>query len=123
MTPKKILVVDDNEASAKTTGWTMEMLGQEARVVFKGADAIPLALSFQPDIIILDISLPDINGFELCQKLRQEPSLKHTLFVAQTGWDQEEYRKRSTEAGFHYHLVKPVEMSTFQQLLHSPKAA
>lgn len=115
--PGKVLIVDDNEPSAKTLGWTMEILGQQVQTAFTSEAAIPLALSFQPDIIFLDLSLPGMNGYELCKLLRQEPTLQHTLFIAQTGWDQQEHRQRSQEAGFHRHLVKPIDMKALQEVL------
>jgi CheY-like chemotaxis protein len=113
----RILAVDDNKILAKTMMWTMEMLGHTAEIAHEGKSAIALAKSFHPDIVFLDIGLPGMNGYEICQAMRNEPVLQNTIFVALTGWGQKEHRERSKEAGFNYHLVKPVEIKTLENLL------
>ncbi|MFO1241758.1 MAG: response regulator [Rickettsiales bacterium] len=119
MTVLNILIVDDNEASAKTLGWMMELLEHNVKLAHDGAAAIELAKSFQPDVVLLDIGLPGMNGYEVCTAMRKEPSLETTVFIAQTGWGQNEHRERSREAGFHYHLVKPIDMDELQRLIES----
>jgi CheY-like chemotaxis protein len=117
---KRILVVDDNENSAKTMGWMLElMFGHEVQVAYDGVSAIATAKSFLPDLILLDIGMSGMNGYEICQAMRQEPSLKNTMIVAQTGWNQREHHERSKEAGFDRHLVKPVAVDTLQEVLDS----
>ena len=119
---KRILVVDDNESSAKTMGWMLElMFGHDVRISHTGANAIATAKSFCPDLVLLDIGLPGMNGYEVCHALRQEPALKNTKIVALTGWGQKEHRERSKEAGFDYHLVKPVTVDALQEVLDSLK--
>jgi len=118
-TPHRVLVVDDNEPSAKTMGWTMELMGYEGRLAKDGPSAIEIARSFCPDVVLLDIGLPGMNGYELCELMHKEPSLKDTIFIAQTGWGQEEHIRRSKEAGFNYHLVKPVNMNDLKKILQS----
>jgi signal transduction histidine kinase len=113
----RILVVDDNEASAQTMGWMLEMEGHEVSTVFDGIEAIDLAKKIKPDIILLDIGLPKVSGYEVCEILRKQPSLAHTVFIAQTGWGQPEHRRRSQMAGFDYHLVKPVNSKVLQDVL------
>ena len=113
----RILVVDDNENCAKVMMWTMEMLGHTAQMATDGQIAIELAKSFRPHVVLLDIGLPQMNGYEICQRMRNEPVLKDTVFVAQTGWGQKEHRERSKEAGFDHHLVKPIDMKALENIL------
>ena len=113
----RILVVDDNEACAKTLMWTMEMLGHTAQIAFDGPAAIALAKTFLPDVILLDIGIPVMNGYEICQAMRKEPVLQNTIFIAHTGWGQKEHRQHSKEAGFDYHLVKPLDIEALKNIL------
>jgi two-component system CheB/CheR fusion protein len=116
----RILVIDDNKASAQTLGWLLELdLGYKVELAYDGISAIALAKNFIPDVILLDIGLPGMNGYTICQTLHQEYILKDTIIIAQTGWGQEEHRKRSKEAGFDYHLVKPVSLDTLREVLNS----
>jgi two-component system CheB/CheR fusion protein len=119
MPPLKVLVVDDNLSAAKTMGWMMESLGHEVQQSHNGHDALAKAKSFAPDVVFMDIGLPGMSGYDVCRTMRQEDLLKNTLIVAQTGWGQEEHRKRSEEAGFDHHLVKPVRMEAVEALLAS----
>ncbi|KFI22885.1 PAS domain S-box protein [Nitrosococcus oceani] len=114
----KVLVVDDNKDAAQTMGWLMEALGCEAQTAFDGKSAIKLALSYLPDLVLLDIGLPEMNGYEVCETMKKIPELKNTVFAAQTGWGQPEHKKRSKEAGFDHHLVKPVEMAALEAILN-----
>lgn len=113
----RVLVIDDNEASAKTMMWTMEMLGHTAQIALDGYTAIELAKTFLPNVVLLDIGLPGMNGYEICQALRKQPALNDTIFIAQTGWGQKEHRERTKEAGFDYHLVKPVDIKALTHIL------
>jgi CheY-like chemotaxis protein len=115
----RVLMADDDESIAKTFGWMLEALGHEARVVQDGPAALAMALSFLPDVVMLDISLPGMNGYEVCQKMRAEPALAQCVFIAQTGWSQPEYVERSRKAGFHHHLVKPIRIDHLEKLLSS----
>ncbi len=113
----RILVVDDNEASAKTLSWTLEVIGHESKLAEDAETALETARAFRPDVILLDIGLPRISGYELCRRLRQMPETRDATIIAQTGWGQEEHRQRSREAGFDHHLVKPIDIQSLQQLL------
>ena len=113
----KVMVVDDNMDSAQTMGWTMELLGCEARVLTNAADAMAAARDYLPDVVLLDIGMPGMSGYDLCRYLRAQPGLEHTMFIAQTGWGQAEHRQKSKEAGFHHHLVKPVDMKELGALM------
>jgi PAS domain S-box-containing protein len=113
----RILVVDDNEASAKTLGWMMESMGHTVELSFTAKAALAKAEIFKPEVILLDIGMPDMNGYELCRKMRQDPLLKNAVFIAQTGWGQEQHLQRSKEAGFDFHLTKPISFDTLQRQL------
>lgn len=117
----RVLVVDDNEASALTMMWMIELGGHEVKMVHDGRQAIELAKTYKPSVVLLDIGLPGMNGYEICKEMRKDPLHKDTYFVAQTGWGQPEHRRRSQEAGFHHHLVKPVNIATLEELLRGIK--
>ena len=118
----RILVVDDNEASAKMLGWSLELMGHEIWLAHDGANALALALDFKPQVVLMDLSLPGLNGYELCRIMLSEYGFDQTLFIAQTGWSEEEYRKRSREAGFAHHMVKPIDMVRLEKVLLEHKA-
>jgi CheY-like chemotaxis protein len=82
-------------------------------------EAVEVAGEFRPDVVLLDIGLPRMNGYEVAQKIREQPWSKGTMLVALTGWGQEEDRRRSREAGFDYHMIKPVELDALMKLLTS----
>jgi signal transduction histidine kinase len=121
--PLRVLVVDDNISSAKTTGWTLEMIGHQPTLAHDGLEALKLAKQMHPDAILLDIGLPGMNGYEVCRALRQDPQFKHTPIIAQTGWGQERDRREAANAGFTHHLVKPVKLEELAALLSDVKAA
>jgi len=113
----RVMIVEDNEALAQTTGWLVEMLGYDYRLASNGKQAIEMAREYQPDVMMLDIGLPGMNGYELCQALKPMPELANTVFIAQTGWGESEHRRLTREAGFDHHLVKPLYLEALQSLL------
>lgn len=115
----RVLVVDDNPKSAKTIGWMIETLGHKVQIAFDGKTAIENAKEFAPHTILLDLGMPQMNGYELCQIMKQSPELRGTIFIAQTGWSQQEYEELSKEAGFDHYLRKPINIDTLQTLLSS----
>jgi signal transduction histidine kinase len=115
--PLNVLVVDDNIASAKTAGWMLEMIGHHATLAHDGLDALAAARTQHPDVILLDIGLPGMNGYDVCRELRKDPAFAHTVMIAQTGWGQERDRRLASEAGFDHHLTKPVNFEEFSGLL------
>ena len=115
----KILIVDDNEASAQTTGWMMEFMNCQSRIVHSAKEALRVAPIFIPDVVMLDIGLPEMDGYDVCRLMRQMPELEKTTFIAQTGWGQDKYRRMAEEAGFDHYLVKPVDMKVLEELLAS----
>ena len=109
VTPVRILVVDDNVDGAESIAMLLRMEGHAVRSVHDARDALAVAPSFRPDVVLLDIGLPGMDGYEVARRLRAEPNLAHTCLVAITGYGQPSDRERAREAGFHEHLVKPVE--------------
>jgi CheY-like chemotaxis protein len=113
----QVVVIDDNEASAQTLGWAMEMIGCNANIAKSGPEAIEMVKSLEPMVVIMDIGLPDMNGFEVCKILKNIPQLKNTLFIAQTGWSEEKHRILAEEVGFNHYLLKPVNLKELQELV------
>jgi PAS domain S-box-containing protein len=114
---RRILVVDDNRDAAQALRLLLEGDGHEVQVAGDGPSGLALAKQFRPDVALLDIGLPKMNGYELAQHIREEPTLAATVLIAVTGYGQMHERARASAAGFHHHLVKPVEFSALQQLL------
>jgi len=113
----RILVVDDNQDSADSLGMLLHMLGHEVKTANDGEKALVAAAEFRPDVAILDIGLPKMNGYDLAKEIRELPWARNLVLVALTGWGQEEHRKRSAESGFNHHLTKPVELDMLQEIL------
>jgi PAS domain S-box-containing protein len=113
----KVLVADDNVDSARSLALLLELTGNEVRIAHDGPSALEAAAAFVPDVILLDIGMPGMSGLEVARRLRAMPPLRDAILVAQTGWGQEEDRRRSEEAGFNVHLVKPVDPVSLQGLL------
>jgi two-component system CheB/CheR fusion protein len=112
-----VLVVDDNVDAAVSLGMLLKLAGQDVRVAYDGPAAIRHAVEFRPALVLLDIGMPGMDGYEVCRRLRREACLEPIKLVALTGWGQDEDRRRSHEAGFDHHIVKPVEPSALQRLL------
>ena len=119
--PRRILVVDDNKDSAMSLAMLLSMTGNEVQTAHDGMEAVEKAASYQPELILLDIGLPKLNGYAACGLIRQQPGGKDITIVALTGWGQEEDRRKSKEAGFDGHLVKPVDPSALAQFLAETK--
>jgi PAS domain S-box-containing protein len=118
-TRRRILIVDDNHDSAASLAMLLELDGHETKTAYDGLEAIEVAGSFHPDVTLLDIGLPTLNGYEVCRRLRQHPWGRDMLLVAVTGLGQEQDRQAAREAGFDAHLVKPVSPETLARLLAS----
>jgi CheY-like chemotaxis protein/two-component sensor histidine kinase len=114
---RRILVVDDNKDAAESFAKLLELAGHEVRMAHDGLEAVNLAGAFRPDVVLLDIGLPKLNGLDAARHIRQQPWGKDMTLVALTGWGQEEDQQRSKEAGFDHHLVKPVKAATLSDLL------
>ncbi len=114
---RRILVADDNRDSATSMAMLLELTGNETRTVFDGLAAVEAARTFMPDIVLLDIGMPKLNGHEVARKIRAQPWGKLMLLVAVTGWAQDEDRRESREAGFDGHMIKPVDLDALMNLL------
>jgi signal transduction histidine kinase len=112
----RILVVDDNRDSAESIAKLLELWGHEVRLAHDGLAAVEMALAHRPEVILLDIGLPGLNGYRACQAIRQH-GLTDELIIAMTGYGQEEDRRQSLESGFDRHLVKPIDLRTIERLL------
>jgi PAS domain S-box-containing protein len=117
--PRRILIVDDNEDSAESLALLLEMTGHETHTAHDGETALHNAEKLRPHVMLLDIGLPTLNGHEVCRRIRQQSWGQQMVLIALTGWGQEEDRRRSEEAGFDGHLVKPVNHSRLAALLDS----
>lgn len=114
---RRILVVDDNRDAASTLEMLLEIWGHDVRVVHSGPAALAEAVAYRPEVVLLDIGLPGMDGYEVAQRLRELDGLEKVALVAITGYGQEDDRRRSREAGFDQHLVKPVDPVQLQQVL------
>ncbi|MGV3571994.1 MAG: response regulator [Ramlibacter sp.] len=119
----RILVVDDLAASAETLRTLLEMEGFEVRVAHEGQAALALAREFRPEVVLLDIGLPGMNGFEVAHGLRAQPESRDALLIALTGYGEAESRNRSAQAGFDFHMVKPADVNLLLTMLADPGAA
>lgn len=114
---RRILVVDDNKDAAASLGMLLKLLGHDVRIANDGPGALELAAASPPEVVLLDIGLPRMDGLEVARRLRNDLGLKDALLVALTGYGQDEDRRRSQEAGFNAHLVKPVDLDELPKLL------
>jgi CheY-like chemotaxis protein len=123
LTPhRRILVVDDNRDSAMTLSKLLSRRGHEVAVAFDGEHAIDAAATFQPEVVLLDIGLPKLNGYEAGRRILEQTVSRDIVLIAITGWGQENDRRRALEAGFTHHLVKPVDFDALSLLLSNPAA-
>src|SRR5688572_33246849 len=118
-TPRRfrILVVDDNHDSALSLAMMLSIMGHDTKTAHDGESAVETAEAFQPQVILLDIGLPKLNGYEVAQRIREQPWGVSMYLIAVTGWGQDEDRQRSSEVGLNVHMVKPVEPAALEQLL------
>lgn len=113
---RRVLVVDDNPDGAWTLSGLLETMGHEVRVAHTGAEALAIAETFGPEVVLLDLGLPDFPGYEVARRLRADPRLSGAYLVAQTGWGREEDRALGRAAGFDEHLVKPLTRTDLDRL-------
>jgi CheY-like chemotaxis protein len=116
-TPLRVLVVDDNHDGADSLLLVLQAYGHEARAAYDGESGLKLAREFRPDVVLLDLGMPGLDGYEVARRLRHDEGLHDALLVAVTGWGEEEARRRSAEAGFDLHLLKPADLGQLQRLL------
>ena len=116
---RRILVVDDNEDATETMALLLRLSGHEVEVASDGESALEAAEKLHPEIVLLDVGLPGMHGYEVAERLRNLPKTRNAIIVALTGYGQEQDRQRAKEAGFDYHFVKPVEFNKLESLLNS----
>jgi CheY-like chemotaxis protein len=116
-TARRILVVDDNRLSADSLATLLRLMGNEVHTAYDGLAGIEATERFRPDVVLLDIGMPKVNGYDACRRMRAENWGKEIVLIALTGWDQEGNEGRTEEAGFDAHMVKPVDPSALLKLL------
>jgi CheY-like chemotaxis protein len=118
---RRVLVVDDNRDAANSLAMMLDVMGNETRTANDGFAALELGAVYLPDFILLDIGMPMLNGYDTARRIRQEPWGRSVTLVALTGWGQDDDRRRSHEAGFDHHVVKPAEPAALEKLLAGPQ--
>ena len=114
---RKILVVDDSDDAAASLSTLLELMGNETRIAHDGVEAVAVAAEFHPDVVLLDLGMPRMSGYEACRRMREAPGGTKMTVIAVTGWGQQEDRARTREAGFDHHMVKPVDPRALAELL------
>jgi PAS domain S-box-containing protein len=118
----RVLVVDDNVDTADGFVILLRLSGYQAQAAYSGPTALKAVDEYRPDVVLLDIGLPGMDGYEVARRIRQQPALKNIVLVAVTGYGRKTDRQRSQGVGFNHHLIKPVEFSRIQQILATVKA-
>lgn len=116
-TGRKILVADDDQDSAESLALLFQLMGHDVRAAQSGLAAIDVAAEFRPDLIVLDIGMPGLDGYEVCRRIRQHDWAQTIVIAALTGWSRDEDRDRSEQAGFNHFLVKPVDPKALEDLI------
>jgi CheY-like chemotaxis protein len=117
-----VLVVDDNRDAAESLAMMLELSGHDTAMAHDGPGALGAAPAFCPDVVLLDIGMPGMNGYEVAEQLRQTAPGRHALLVALTGWGQDEDKRRAVAAGFDHHLTKPVDLANLHAVLEAGEA-
>ena len=118
----RVLVVDDNVDAVQSLGDLLKAYGHDVRTAHTGPTAVAAASDYNADVVLLDIGLPELDGYEVAKRIRQQPTHKNTVLVAMTGYGQESDRERSQAAGFNHHLVKPADFGKVLEILATVKA-
>jgi CheY-like chemotaxis protein len=113
----RILVVDDNRDSALSLAMMLKIMGHDTRTAHDGEAAVEMAESFRPDVVLLDIGLPKMNGYDACRQIRAASWGERMVLIALTGWGQDEDKLHSKEAGFNFHMIKPVDPEALAKIL------
>jgi CheY-like chemotaxis protein len=114
---RRILVVDDNRDSADSLARLLELMGHETAIAYDGPSAVETADEYRPEVMLLDVGLPGLDGYEVARRIRAQEWGKSITLIAATGWGQPEDRRRSREAGFDHHLVKPIDLDDLGKFL------
>jgi len=113
----RVLIVDDNRDAADGLGRLIQSSGCESKVVYNGQDAITETAEFQPDMVLLDIGMPGLNGYETVREIRHRRSDMHLIVVAVTAWSRDDDKRRAYDSGFDLHVAKPMSKKTLDELL------
>jgi CheY-like chemotaxis protein len=116
-TAHRLLVVDDNKDAANSLAALLRLQGHEVRVAHNGLSGLEIAKTYRPEMIFLDIGMPEMDGYEVARRLRNDQDLKNIVLAALTGWGQQADRQRTAEAGFDHHLVKPADSKIVESLV------
>lgn len=116
---RRVLVIDDDKDVADSLAMLLELLGCDVRTAYSGVAGVNLVTEFRPTIVFLDLGMPDVNGYETARRIRAEPEGRQTCLVALTGWGQDADKRRTCEAGFDRHLVKPADIDAIEEILSS----
>jgi CheY-like chemotaxis protein len=119
---RKILIVDDNRDAAASLALMLQVMGNETRIANDGLAALEIAPVFAPDLVMLDIGMPRLNGYDTAPRMREQPWGKNLMLVALTGWGQSDDKRKSHEAGFDKHMVKPIDPGALEKLLLNLRA-
>lgn len=117
-TPHRILIVDDNRDAARSLSMLLKLTGNQTSLAYDGLEALDMAEKLLPEVVLLDLGLPKLSGYDVCRRIREQPWGKDMVLVALTGWAQDEDRRQSHEAGFDHHMVKPVDLADLTSLLN-----
>ncbi len=118
---RRVLIVDDNAAAAKMLSLIVKMLGNEVRTAGDGREAVELASQFLPEVVLMDLGMPRMNGYEAARQIRQQSWGENMMLIALSGWGQDDDKRKTKEAGFDHHLIKPAEPSELRKLLQETK--
>jgi CheY-like chemotaxis protein/anti-sigma regulatory factor (Ser/Thr protein kinase) len=113
----RILIADDNKDAATSLAMILNIMGNETQAVYDGLAAFNAAPVFKPDVILLDIGMPELNGSDAARRIREQPWGRDIVLVALTGWGQDEDKRQSLAAGFNFHMVKPIDLANLEKLL------
>ena len=119
---RRILVVDDNRDAATSLTELLNVMGNDTQTAFDGEQAVAMTEAFCPQVILMDIGMPKVNGYEACRRIRAEPWGKNIVIIAQSGWGQDDVKLKSKQAGFSAHMLKPVDLGALEQLMSGTAA-
>ena len=119
LAPQRVLVVDDNHDAADSLGALLRLLGADVQIAYNGTDALAALESYRPAVVLLDIGMPGMDGYDVVRRIRARPGSRDIAVIALTGWGQEADRKRTESAGFDYHLIKPADVNALESILGS----
>jgi len=119
----RVLIADDNRDNADSWSMLLQLAGHEVRTTYSGFEALEVAADFRPQLVLLDIGMPEMNGYEVATRIRATRWGKSMLLVAVTGWGQQEDKRRALSAGFDHHLAKPVNLDALEPLFAQCRAA